>query len=143
MQIEIINNNEKSLNKAIKKWIKAVKKELEKSSISITKTQLTVVFASPKEIQKLNHQFRKKNKPTDILSFSALESGSLGEIVLCPLLIKKKSLKANLPYLHYLLYLILHGLLHLLGFEHESDRASRRSMYNLQDKIFEKLIKSF
>ncbi len=160
MKVKIINSAKVEINqKGIKQWIRAVTSELKSRNIPLqfkketglkmpakAKTaagsapqvskqpaNVTLVFISKQEMQKLNHQFRKKNSPADILSFAPLEKDSLGELALCLSVVYQNTPK-GLSNKKWLYYLILHGLLHLLGFEHE------KKMYQLQDSIFKKLI---
>ncbi len=90
-------------------------------------------------MKKLNQHYRGKNKPTDILSFAPTEAHSLGELVFCSPIVKSQAKAHKLTIQHEYTYLLIHGILHLLGYDHETnDRAARR-MYRLQDSIFEKL----
>lgn len=77
---------------------------------------LSVVFVSPNESQRINKEYRRKDKPTNILSFPySFESG---EIVLCADIIKRESINHKLTYEDYLVYLFIHGIVHLSGFDH-------------------------
>ena len=80
------------------------------------KYDLSVVFVSPKKIQALNKKYRKKNTPTDILSF-ALSKNS-GELYLCMPEVVKKSKLFGMSVPHYLGYLFIHGCVHLEGMDH-------------------------
>jgi len=139
MKVEIINNSEANISKAnITHWVVRVWRELKLrniSSINELHKSLTIVFVNKREIRKLNRQFRKKNSVTDILSFSSLEEESLGELIICWEVVKASGFSKK----NWLNYLILHGILHLLGFEHEKDKEVAKKMYKLQDDIFEKL----
>ena len=88
------------------------------------------------EIKKLNKQFLKKNKTTDILSFSPIEDDSLGELVLCAEKITRQAREQRFNFEEEMAYLLLHGLLHLLGYHHEKGGAEARRMYQIQDEIF-------
>ena len=92
-------------------------------------------------MRRLNRRFRGKNKATDVLSFFADDEKALGELALGPQEIRRKALKAGLPPREMTVYLVLHGLLHLLGFEHEGSRKKAKEMFDLQDSIFEDLKK--
>lgn len=90
--------------------------------------ELTVRFVSPEEITYLNHTYRKKNKPTNVLAFPSslpaeiqLECPFLGDVIICPtiLLAESKELHKT-PEAHWTLILI-HGILHLLGYDHIKD----------------------
>lgn len=97
---------------------------------------LEVAFFSPKKIQALNHSYRKKNKPTDVLSFDgAPYSPSLGQLALCWKVIKDQAMDFNVPAEEELDRMVIHGLLHLFGYEHEKNRAQAKKMFALQEKI--------
>ena len=151
MEVEIINTSNAKINKPVlTQWVIRVFDELDHSSILKshppakpfclpgTRKKLTLAFVDKKTIQNLNQKFRKKNNPTDILSFSPVEEGSLGEIALCLSVIEQKT-PEGFSSKKWLYYLILHGILHLLGFEHERGGDSAQKMYKLQDSIVEKL----
>lgn len=144
MKIEIINlSGQRIISQTfIKKWVQQVFLELKKRKIKIPGRKLNLVFLNLREMKKLNRLFRSQNKPTDVLSFSSSNfsdtSKELGEIVLCTPYIKKMkqgSVRERTAYA------VLHGILHLLGFEHEKNAQSARKMYHIQDHIFEKFYK--
>ena len=107
---------------------------------------LSIVFTSDTEIHKLNKEYRGKNKPTDVLSFSLLEgesgelSPSFGDIVIS-LDTAKKQAKENKHSLSMeVLTLLTHGLLHLLGYDHEKvPKKDATMMFKLQDTLVESL----
>lgn len=107
------------------------------------KNKLTVAFVSSLEIKKLNKKFLKKDKTTDILSFSSIEENSLGELVLCVEKIKQQAKEHELSFKGEISYLLLHGLLHLLGYHHEKGGTSAKKMYQIQDEIFNQWQKAF
>lgn len=84
------------------------------------KYTLSMAFLTPKEMQKINKQYRAKDKPTNVLSFSL--SRNEGELLLCPSLIKKESKDKNKNFgknfEDLLGYLVIHGILHLKGMQH-------------------------
>lgn len=83
-----------------------------------------LALASDAEVQALNHRFRQKNKPTNVLSFPArdlADHSRLGDIVLARQTIAGEASDLSLPTAHHLQHLVVHGLLHLLGFDHETD----------------------
>jgi probable rRNA maturation factor len=82
------------------------------------KYDVSVVFCGEKLSQRLNRTYRKKNKPTNVLSFPL--SKHEGEIFLNLIRIKKEAQKKGLPWAGYLSYLFIHGLLHLKGHDHGS-----------------------
>lgn len=104
--------------------------------------ELVVVFVQDSEIQQLNAQFRSKDYVTDILSFSPIEETSLGELVVCLNKIKTQAQEHGLTAHQELSYMLLHGLLHLLGYEHENNSSEAEIMFRVQEEIFELYLKS-
>lgn len=98
--------------------------------------QLVVVFLDKSQARVLNRQYRKKDYATDVLSFSGIEPESLGELVLSMEVIRQHAREHRLTVREELSYLLLHGLLHLLGYEHESSPTQARRMFQLQDALW-------
>ncbi|MFZ2038630.1 MAG: rRNA maturation RNase YbeY [Minisyncoccia bacterium] len=87
-----------------------------KNSILGTKYNLVINFVSKSAIQKLNKTYRNINKPTDILSFPL--DKKTGEIFICQEYANKKAGLFKRKKKNYLAFLVIHGLVHLKGFEH-------------------------
>jgi probable rRNA maturation factor len=103
---------------------------------------LTVALVGPKTSKSLNFHYRKKNDPTDVLSFSESQSHQgLGELVLCPHILKRQAKSLRHPLRKELDYMIIHGFLHLLGYDHEKSRREELKMTKLQDKLFSRFSK--
>jgi len=83
---------------------------------------LSVRITSARELQELNRRFRCKNKPTDVLSFPALVGGG-GDIAIAREIAERNASILGHSLTAELKILILHGLLHLAGFDHESDNG--------------------
>lgn len=90
-------------------------------------SEVSLVFADDAAIQRLNAQYRDKDKPTNVLSFPAARTDSaafgplLGDIVLARETVAREAAEENLPFKHHLTHLLIHGFLHLLGYDHEQD----------------------
>jgi probable rRNA maturation factor len=82
---------------------------------------VTVAIVSDARVQALNRQFRRKDMPTDVLSFPAEERGELGDVVIALGVARRQAVAAGHPLGTELRILALHGLLHLLGYDHEQD----------------------
>ncbi len=104
--------------------------------------EITIAFVSRSEIRRLNREFRGKDKATDVLSFSPTDDGSLGELVLCMSKIQRQAREHGLSVNEELGYMVLHGVLHLLGYDHELSARQSRRMLSLQDRVFETLLAS-
>ncbi|HMO78689.1 MAG TPA: rRNA maturation RNase YbeY [Candidatus Paceibacterota bacterium] len=93
---------------------------------------LSVCFIDPKKSKKINKDLRKKNKPANVLSF-CLDKNS-GE-VLINLDTKKEARKFNMSHKKYIAFLLIHGCLHIKGFDHGEKM-------DLEEKKFLKKIKN-
>ncbi len=95
--------------------------------------ELSLVFIGDKLSLKLNKEYRKINKPTNILTFPL--SKNEGEIFINLSLSKKQSLKFGRKYGDFIGFLFIHGLLHLKGYEHsskmEAEEKKIRRKFNL------------
>lgn len=105
---------------------------------------LTVAFVSDKRIKELNKIFRDKNKPTDVLSFpyepdeyDYLETDDfLGDIVISLETAQAQAAENQLTFETEIKQLILHGILHLCGYDHETDAGEmNRIEIKLRDKL--------
>lgn len=96
---------------------------------------LSVTFVGQKEIQKLNKKYRKINGPTDVLSFTYKKSG---EIVICPQIVVKNAERFGESYRKELKRVLVHGILHILGYDHEqkNDKMISKQEYYLTNLKF-------
>ena len=99
------------------------------------KKDLYFVFLGIHSMRKLNKNYRGKDKTTDVLSFPSHQEDQLGELIFCPSVIKRQARQNQNTYREELAYLAIHGLLHLLGFEH-GKKQKAKLMYDLQDSLF-------
>ena len=85
-------------------------------------------------IQKLNKDFRGKDKPTNVLSFPDGDNGYLGDIAISLETIEKEGKEQNKEFYHHFIHMVVHGLLHLQGYDHENDQEAEE-MESLEVKI--------
>ncbi len=116
-----------------------LKKRLRNKKLLRLKTEVTLVFLQKSEMKKINFKFRKKNKPTDVLSFHSGDPKSLGELLFCLDVLKMQAREQRHSLEQEFLYMLTHGLLHLLGYDHELSKAEELRMFRLQDQCFKKL----
>jgi probable rRNA maturation factor len=83
--------------------------------------ELCIALVSDNRMRALNRQFRGKDKVTDVLSFPSDERGFMGDIVIAAGVAKRQARAAGHPVQTEIRILALHGLLHLLGYDHEQD----------------------
>lgn len=108
---------------------KAVTAALAEAGADGQPSELSIVFTDDANIRTLNAGWRGKDKPTNVLSFPAfpVTRGSrdlppmLGDIVLAFETVAKEASLEEKPFEHHLSHLLVHGMLHLLGYDHESD----------------------
>jgi probable rRNA maturation factor len=109
---------------------------------------ISVAIVGPKTIQKLNSAYRNKNKPTDVLSFSRMESSvffvspeakDLGDVLICWDIAKKQAKEYQTSIEEELARLTVHGVLHLFGYDHEISLIEEKKMFRLQEKALKNL----
>jgi len=102
--------------------------------------ELALILVSPGQIAEYNRRFMDREGPTDVLAFplQELEPGrvpppvanepplSLGDVFLCPAQIKRHAAEERVEFEDYLRLLAVHGILHLLGYDHDDRRSARR-----------------
>lgn len=143
MKALIINDSEEKVpDDFLSKWTTEVsklmigRKLIEKDQAA---KELSLVFLKEVDAKNLHWNYRQKDYATDVLSFETDDPESLGELVLCPTVLKKQAEQHDLSFEHEIGYMVLHGILHLLGFDHEKSEEAAREMFKVQDAIFEEL----
>ncbi|MDN5248568.1 rRNA maturation RNase YbeY [Bartonella sp. TP] len=108
-------------------------------------SELSLVFTDNEHITKLNSNWRGVDKATNVLSFPAYDlkigeapSPILGDIIFAFETIKEQAITQHKPFEHHLSHLFIHGFLHLLGFDHETEEQSDK-MEPLECEILAKL----
>jgi probable rRNA maturation factor len=107
--------------------------------------QIEVSFVTDKEIQEVNRTMRNKNKPTDVLSFPDLQISfpgrikSIGEILISQDTLVFQAKEIGHSKKEELYRLLVHGLLHLLGYDHETNERDARKMRKKEDECLEKI----
>ncbi len=99
-------------------------------------TSATIAFVSDNSIRKLNQQFRNIDKATDVLSFPADDETNLGDIAISVQTAAAQAKENGLTFETEIAQLILHGLLHLSGYDHETDNGE---MNRLELRLRKKL----
>ena len=103
-------------------------------------SQLTILLADDARLKDLNRQFRGKNKSTNVLSFPAEghDAAYLGDIALAYGVTAREARAGAARFVDHAVHLTVHGVLHLLGFDHESERDAG-VMEPLETKILREL----
>ncbi|MDA0902104.1 MAG: rRNA maturation RNase YbeY [Proteobacteria bacterium] len=110
--------------------------------------EISILLTNDQAIQKLNHTYRQKDKATNVLSFPTFNDEGqgievegfvpLGDIVLSYETIKKEALEQNKSFINHLSHLVVHSILHLIGYDHIDDQEAE-NMEKLEIKILKKL----
>ncbi len=103
-----------------------------------------IALSNDAHVQKLNATFRGQDKPTNVLSFPAPENPvphaveALGDIIIARETLEREAAEKGIPLADHLRHLTVHGLLHLLGYDHETE-AEAVEMENLETEILSKI----
>lgn len=107
--------------------------------------ELTLRLVNTEEITHLNHTYRHQTKATNVLAFPStlpdnieLDYPLLGDVIVCPAILHKESLESNKPLQDHWAHIIIHGVLHLLGFDHIKT-SEAKIMQALEIKLLAKL----
>lgn len=105
--------------------------------------ELLVRLADKSEIQALNQTYRDKNQPTNVLSFPSdlpkeIEEVILGDVVICIEVVQEEAKTQGKTFEHHLTHMCVHGVLHLLGYDHIED-GEAEEMESLEIKILDGL----
>ena len=141
MPVEIIRRDDgkefssRKLKKVAQKVLEIVEQD---------QAELCLVLVGNAEIRKLNAQFRKKDYPTDVLSFPAgdeLPTGVqlLGDVIISVEKAKEQAKARRRTVDEELVTLLIHGIVHLLGYDHERSPKDGRIMGRLEKKIYKAL----
>lgn len=149
--MKICIDSEEISDKFKKLMKKLLKTTVKLSKCGLKKVRVEVSFVDKKEIKRLNKEFRQIDKETDVLSFPVLDlkpmqkvnindfiedfdpetkSLMLGDIIICNDVAKKNAEEYGHSYEREVCYLVVHGCLHLLGYDHmeEEDKKLMRAM---------------
>jgi probable rRNA maturation factor len=108
------------------------------------RSELSIVLTGDSEVRRLNRQYRKKDKTTDVLSFPLLEGKKLkdglngmfplGDVVISVPQTRRQAIQQGREFRRELALLLIHGILHLLGYDHVT-RPQEKKMFSLQDRL--------
>jgi probable rRNA maturation factor len=86
--------------------------------------KLTVLLTGDANVKALNKQHRGKDKPTNVLSFPSADPDYLGDIAIAYGVTAREAVEAERPLANHAIHLAVHGVLHLLGYDHETPREA-------------------
>ena len=136
------NKNLPSYKKCISNSVNQIFKIIKFSSNN--EISISFLLTSNSEIKLLNQKYRNKNKPTNVLSFPMNEKienkNYLGDVVIAYEKIIDESSEQNIKKYKYLSKMTIHGVLHLLGYKHDTDRQFNK-MNSIEKNILEEMYK--
>ena len=102
--------------------------------------ELSLALVDNREMQKLNARYRNKNQPTDVLAFPAGKAllpdmQALGDVVISVEKAEEQARRAGKTLYQEMEKLLIHGILHLLGYDHERSRTEARVMRGMEKKV--------
>ena len=114
-------------------------------SIGVRDASLSIVFVTDRQIARLNSLYRRKNRPTDVLSFSMREgkrlkrdSSILGDVIISVDRAKAQAKSFNSSFRREMYLYIIHGILHLMGYDDET-KSARKKMSKKENQLLDKL----
>lgn len=138
---DLINKTDFKIDKTVYKLInKTLKKE------KVKRSYFSIIIVDNKEMRSLNKKYRNKDEPTDVLSFRIFDKEDLkqhkhkmlGDIYISVDKVRTQALANNHSELREMGFLIIHGLLHLLGYEH-NNKEEEDLMLNKQEEILNEI----
>jgi probable rRNA maturation factor len=110
-----------------------------RAALGVRKRSLTVALTDDRSVRTLNKRDRRKDKPTNVLSYPSGEKQFLGDIVLARQTIWREARAQKKTPADHVAHLVVHGTLHLLGHDHETSEADAERMEALERRILARL----
>ena len=142
MSIGIFNKTEEKIDKSfVRKVVKHTLKKMEAE-----KSEVNIIFVGSEEIHEINKTYRNVDRPTDVISFAledtedvtVYEERVLGDIYICLDKVHEQAKEYGHTEIREMAFLIVHGLLHLLGYDHMI-KEEEKIMFGLQEEILNEM----
>lgn len=124
LQIATSDSNDIPSQDKIQQWLTFILPQF------VNEAELTIRIVDEQESQYLNNLYRHKDKPTNVLSFPfespvEMETPLLGDLVICKQIVQKEAQEQNKSLESHWAHMIVHGCLHLLGYDHIDDNEAQ------------------
>jgi rRNA maturation RNase YbeY len=133
----MVEINNKTKTRIDLKFIESVTKKF-LNFYKIKNKDVSIAFINDSEMKKLNEKYRHQNKATDVLSFDG-EEGFFGEVVIDCAQIKRQAKEFKKGFNEELVFILVHGLLHLIGFDDRTEKSREKMIdkgnYFIKTKI--------
>ena len=142
MSIGIFNKTEEKIDKSfVRKVVKHTLKKMEAE-----KSEVNIIFVGLEEIHEINKTYRNVDRPTDVISFAledtddvtVYEERVLGDIYICLDKVHEQAKEYGHTEIREMAFLIVHGLLHLLGYDHMI-KEEEKIMFGLPEEILNEM----
>jgi probable rRNA maturation factor len=126
-------------NKVLPGVERLVRKAARAAAAGSRKRSLTIALADDKRVRALKARDRRKDKPTNVLSYPSDERGFLGDVVLARQTVWREARQQRKTPSAHVSHLVVHGTLHLLGYDHETSDADAERMEARERRILKRL----
>ena len=142
-----IRNRQKHTPLNLRKIRRAVQRIL--TELGLLEAELSLLFVNDLQIQALNRQYLRQDKPTNVLAFPmregefpTLHPHLLGDLVISVETARRQSNRFGLSQMEMVILLMVHGVLHLIGYEHEGTKKAAREMAVKQKALFDSVVRN-
>jgi len=131
-----------------KYWLELCSQAIDKNFYTESKPiTMNISIVTDEEIKEINEEHREKNKVTDVLSFPMQENMrggdyddfspiiELGDIIICKSVCENQALEFKISYFEEFVHLIIHGFLHVYGYDHEISMEEEKIMFGLEEQL--------
>jgi probable rRNA maturation factor len=136
-----------SRQKLVKLDRKGLRRDVRKilALLGIGERELSLLFVDDEGIRKINRDYLRRDRPTNVIAFSLAEGdfghvnpGVLGDVVVSVETAAREARAAGIAIEDAILYLVLHGILHLAGYDHEGPKGTARAriLFAVQEAVF-------
>ncbi len=139
MKIQVINRTKNKID--VDKIVELSNNILSEENLLEKNSYINIVITDDEEMTEYNKKFRNKDGPTDVLSFEyGLNEETIGDIVVSYETVARQAPEYNNSMETELYLMIIHGILHLLGYDHEKNEKEAKIMFDKQDYYSSKYI---
>ncbi|NIY84441.1 rRNA maturation RNase YbeY [Vibrio hepatarius] len=137
LQLAVENENGLPSFEDVQRWLSNTVEKFQPQA------EVTVRIVDEEESHQLNHEYRGKDKPTNVLSFPfeappGIEIDLLGDLIICRQVVEREAKEQGKPLMAHWAHMVVHGSLHLLGYDHiEDDEAEE--MESLETEIMQSM----
>ena len=125
-----------------------IRQTMEKAlkDLGCNRSELSILVTGDEQIHELNMQYLNRDKPTNVLSFpmtgdpDGIETGMLGDIVISVDTAKREAAEMGITYHQRIYELLIHGLLHLMGYDHEKSKKDEIKMQKEEKRLLSLLM---